>query len=318
MDVRELIRIFLSYMGIDANDTKQRSGSSGSLVRLIAFHLPLPPVQRPYVSFAQFHGHIGQQFMSFADEDGPVIFANGFTSNDCQEVELCDDESVCSEVSTLFSASRVGRFRSSSPTLSMVSQDPEAMAKISALEDQLAHLREQIATIITAQQQPSTSNPLSATPGALPPPPPPLPPPPTPTSQLSVIEMIKRKRLNRAEHMEETDQVNALPNMADVLKGMDKIKLRKVERSPGGTPLRQKPKATEGNDPASLIAAALKRKFAHHHTSTESPDKENSFSGSAFSPGSDSKLVDSPVKPPFGQHILKPINRGQWTDLYSC
>ena len=45
--------------------------------------------------------------MSFADEDGPMIFANGFTSNDCQEVEFCDDDdSVCSEVSTIFSVSR--------------------------------------------------------------------------------------------------------------------------------------------------------------------------------------------------------------------
>ena len=197
--------------------------------------------------------------MSFADEDGPVIFANGFKSNDCQEVEFCHDESICSEVSTIFTASRgqykketyrsrdynskyivtAGRFRSSSPTLSMVSQDPEAMAKISALEDQLACLREQIATIIITQQQPApqlTSIPLPITPctpaapAAPPPLPPPLPPPPTPTTQLSVIDMIKRKRLNREECTEEADRVPALPNMADVLKGMDKIKLRKVER----------------------------------------------------------------------------------------
>lgn len=44
--------------------------------------------------------------MSFVDENGPVIFANGFTSDDCKELDSCDDESVCSEVSTVFSVSR--------------------------------------------------------------------------------------------------------------------------------------------------------------------------------------------------------------------
>jgi hypothetical protein len=36
-----------------------------------------------------------------------------------------------------------------------------------------------------------------------------------------------------------------------------------ISRSPGGTPIRNKPLETEGTDPSSIIARALKKKFAH-------------------------------------------------------
>ena len=43
-------------------------------------------------------------------------------------------------------------------------------------------------------------------------------------------------------------------------------------RSPGGTPLRKAPAPTEGTDPASIIAQALKKKFAHRRRhDTNSP-----------------------------------------------
>lgn len=64
-------------------------------------------------------------------------------------------------------------------------------------------------------------------------------------------------------------------------------------RSPGGTPLRpDKPKMSENQDPASLIANALKKKFAsrilHSPRSPCSPDtdKENDYAS-----------PDSPIAP---------------------
>ena len=45
-------------------------------------------------------------------------------------------------------------------------------------------------------------------------------------------------------------------------------------RSPGGTPIRQAPKPCMTNDPAALIAQALKKKFAKQRAE-DSPDKEN-------------------------------------------
>ena len=60
-------------------------------------------------------------------------------------------------------------------------------------------------------------------------------------------------------------------------------------RSPGGTPMKEKPKPSETNDPASMIALALKKKFANRVLySPLSPqnmsDKENENS-SPDSPG---------------------------------
>lgn len=96
--------------------------------------------------------------------------------------------------------------------------------------------------------------------------------------------------------------------MMDVLQDMQKIKLRIVERylfcnlrnwniseiwhilktcscfyrSPGGTPIREKPaNKAHISDPAALIADALKRKFEHTYLN-DSSDKENE--SSEFSP----------------------------------
>lgn len=99
-----------------------------------------------------------------------------------------------------------------------------------------------------------------------------------------------------------------LPNMADVLKGLGKVKLRTVQRSPGGTPLRKPAVSTVGSDPASIIAQALKKKFAHRRRlEANSPDtnKENNSPGSPFGtpPSSPNKSV------PFGPHMLKATNK---------
>ncbi|KAJ7375548.1 mitochondrial fission, partial [Desmophyllum pertusum] len=124
-----------------------------------------------------------------------------------------------------------------------------------------------------------------------PPPPPPPPPPPTPMSTpLKPVSQIIRE--NRAKRLQlapgvgvsENSTGYSLPNMTDVLKGLGKVKLRSVERSPGGTPLRKPPISTDGSDHASIIAQALKKKFAHRRRQeANSPDanKENS-PGSPF------------------------------------
>lgn len=60
--------------------------------------------------------------------------------------------------------------------------------------------------------------------------------------------------------------------MTDVLKGLNKVKLKKVSRSPGGTPIRSRPKSPLAGDPAAIIAAALKKRFARMHV--DSPEKD--------------------------------------------
>ncbi|XP_040206420.1 mitochondrial fission regulator 2 isoform X2 [Rana temporaria] len=206
-----------------------------------------------------------------------------------------------------------------------------AIQKIAALEDELMQLRAQIAVIVAMQETRSTpcsealsfgspchallppsltSTPINAqillsTPA--PPPPPPPPPPPIQPAKInsakSAIDLIKeRKAAHRQSPKEvdaaEKDTLQVMPSMMDVLKGMNSIRLRAVERSPGGTPLTKKDKKRRSlNDPAAIIAHALKQKFAHRHKN-DSFDKENiSHEESPFS---------SPETPMFGRHLLKP------------
>ena len=66
-------------------------------------------------------------------------------------------------------------------------------------------------------------------------------------------------RLQREEPMSKDR-----PNMNNVLEGLGSIRLRRVEKSPGGTPLRltiRSPKP--GDDPGAIIAYALKKRFAN-------------------------------------------------------
>ncbi|XP_024912661.1 mitochondrial fission regulator 2 isoform X2 [Cynoglossus semilaevis] len=196
--------------------------------------------------------------------------------------------------------------------------DPAALKKITALEDELQKLRAQIAMIVTVAPGPSLTqcqntpgtplmSPLTrpvlcstprtdAAPPPPPPPPPPLPPPPCPrssTESSSVLELIrKRKNVDRngvkgqlkTQYLEKGLENKHIPSMLDVLKDLTQVKLRSVERSPGGTPVSRrhsKGQAALFCDPAALIADALKRKFAHHHHNNSS-DKENSLELSPF------------------------------------
>ena len=67
-------------------------------------------------------------------------------------------------------------------------------------------------------------------------------------------------------------------------------------RSPGGTPLRDKPKDCEVNDPATLIARALKKKFAAQHilrSPVAEKENQNHGSGEGFTPVGTPKLSRS-------------------------
>ncbi|AWP19914.1 putative mitochondrial fission regulator 2-like [Scophthalmus maximus] len=205
--------------------------------------------------------------------------------------------------------------------------EPDALKKITALESELLKLRAQIAMIVTAapasglresQNTPGTplmSPPprpaLTSTPRCAAPPPPPPPPPPLPppcpgvsTDTLSVAELIRQRRKHEKDAngqlksegsgLTSGSEAKGIPSMLDVLKDLNQVKLRSVDRSPGGTPVRRRRSKGRGallSDPASLIAEALKRKFAQHRHNTSS-DKENSLELSPF--GS----PDSPKVPP--------------------
>uniref|UniRef100_A0AAZ3QWA8 Mitochondrial fission regulator n=1 Tax=Oncorhynchus tshawytscha TaxID=74940 RepID=A0AAZ3QWA8_ONCTS len=157
--------------------------------------------------------------------------------------------------------------------------DPVALRKITALEDELLKLRAQIAMIVTAPpSEPSrypgmspasvlTSTPCRPPPPPCPPPPPPCPPPPSSSVGLSAVEnLIQQGREAGKGHAQ---------GRAMRLGRLDYYSPR-IRRSPGGTPVRRRRSkgAALLSDPASMIAEALRRKFAHRRLD-DSYDKEN-------------------------------------------
>ncbi|KAF0023462.1 hypothetical protein F2P81_024092 [Scophthalmus maximus] len=142
--------------------------------------------------------------------------------------------------------------------------EPDALKKITALESELLKLRAQIAMIVTAapasglresQNTPGTplmSPPprpaLTSTPRCAAPPPPPPPPPPLPppcpgvsTDTLSVAELIRQRRKHEKDAngqlksegsgLTSGSEAKGIPSMLDVLKDLNQVKLRSVDRS---------------------------------------------------------------------------------------
>uniref|UniRef100_A0A8C2BAY6 Mitochondrial fission regulator n=1 Tax=Cyprinus carpio TaxID=7962 RepID=A0A8C2BAY6_CYPCA len=128
---------------------------------------------------------------------------------------------------------------------------PEALQKISALEEELHKLRTQIAMIVSAPAGPSI---LSADSG-------------TPCSSPLPVPVLTSTPLAQCGPSAGTVPA-ALPSMLEVLKDMNQVK-RSVERSPGGTPVRRRRRSKGvafSSDPAALIAKALKRNHNNRHT----------------------------------------------------
>uniref|UniRef100_A0A8C8UGL6 Mitochondrial fission regulator n=1 Tax=Peromyscus maniculatus bairdii TaxID=230844 RepID=A0A8C8UGL6_PERMB len=179
----------------------------------------------------------------------------------------------------------------------------EALQKISALENELAALRAQIAKIVTLQEQQSLSagHSDSSTVAPLPSPPPlpslsPTPSPPLHQS-MSAVDLIKEQREQRLNagktlvksHLKPPD----MPNMFETLKDMNSVKLRSVKRSEKDV----KPRPVDTTDPAALIAEALKKKFAYRYQHSSQGEVEREI------PKPESEATSEPAL--FGPHILK-------------
>ncbi|XP_066036659.1 mitochondrial fission regulator 1 [Chamaea fasciata] len=189
---------------------------------------------------------------------------------------------------------------------SAVMANEEALQKINALENELASLRAQIAKIVTLQEQQNLttvgSSPLASAAVPVPPPPPPPPPlPPPPPSGLgqskSAVDLIKerrKKRMNTGENVVENGPKRPeVPNMLEILKDMNSVKLRAVKRSSEDT----KSKVSQPADPATLIAEALKKKFAYRYRNDSQGETEKVI------PKAETKTQSEVVL--FGPHMLK-------------
>ncbi|XP_073349261.1 mitochondrial fission regulator 2 [Pagrus major] len=338
-DVLDVLRIVLEYFGVSPDMLvpvwdSQLCGQYRSIVRMIGTNLPLAPQPRVHfqVPLLKPHGYVDipadtPAIPSFADvlwvlEDEGDSFAKTRNHLPPKKQSTVNRDMVRYPGPVLNQAQRGGRSVRQAT-------NPDALKKITLLENELLKLRAQIAMIVTAApapgliesqnapgtplMSPSALPVLTSTPrcGAPPPPPPPPPPPclNSSTEKVSVLDLIRQRRKNekgldkgQLKPQESGLEVKGMPSMLDVLKDLNQVKLRSVERSPGGTPVRRrrsKGGAASLSDPAALIAEALKRKFAQHRHNNSS-DKENSLELSPFG---------SPETPKVPLHIRRSQGR---------
>ncbi|XP_074134887.1 mitochondrial fission regulator 1 isoform X3 [Sminthopsis crassicaudata] len=303
-------------------------GSSRSIVRKIGTNLSL--IQCPRVQF-QLTSHLTEWSPNQHQGDAVASFADvGWVAREEREVStrlrLVLKAAKKTEIGSKQAPPDEFHFFEKPPNRylslpNLAPEDPEpkvtalandeALQKISALEHELATLRAQIAKIVTLQEQQSlTSGGLSPTtptiappspavpPPPLPPPPPP-PPPPLPSSGLhqsvSAVDLIKERREKKTSAgkilVENSPKKPEVPNMLEILKDMNNVKLRSVKRSEQDV----KSKPVDPADPASLIAEALKKKFAYRYRSDTETEKSI--------PKSESKTTSETML--FGPHMLK-------------
>lgn len=307
----------LNRMNRIQSDVRHRS-----VIRIAGSYLPLKPLKR-----VRIQNHLLQprhpKFMYDSDSDDSVITTTsvGSTTDDdivwveedigdnCVRVRAekrrhFDTSDVFDELDDdLFIARNSSSPMMSSTMISSVSsmlQNPaEQTQKLTAMEDELTNLRQQIAMLVEAQEQINKSQiptqsfkedellvvtpcpPLMAPPlPPLPPPPPPLPTTKQPTPTISPIETDKQNTALRTVNKNSTDTPNSLPTLTDVLKGLGNVRLKSIQRTPGGTPIKPKSRKRESvSDPASVIAQALKKKFANQLIHSPDRDKENDSHG---------------------------------------
>ncbi|NXT60922.1 MTFR2 regulator, partial [Chaetops frenatus] len=294
---------------------KKEYGPTRSIVRRLGTILSLEPYPRPYFQFVQGPSPLGYDEQSAAPAPAAPSLADVLWV-------ATDEGQACTRLRTELrrkekSTAPLDLYPSldSIQSIPKDSVDQAALQKISALEDELTFLRAQIAAIVSAQTLGSipsqafktlstpdgfyplpgiTSTPLSVSHNCFViPSPPPLPSgaPSGVDASNSALELIKQRRAARNSYSTAADSTDHqrtknIPCMMDVLKDLNKVQLRAVERSPGGTPLSRSRKMQSSDwDPVALLTHALKQKFAHKNDDEDdSLDKENhSFDSSPFS-----------------------------------
>ncbi|XP_032838997.2 mitochondrial fission regulator 2 isoform X2 [Tyto alba] len=299
---------------------KKQYGSTRSVVRRLGTILSLEPCPRPCFQLVQDPSSLGNNEQNTAPTPvAPSLADVLWVANDeRQAFTRLRTDLRRNERSTVY--------RDLYPSIGSMQSVPEhstqkdslvdqvALQKISALEDELTFLRSQIAAIVSAQTSGSipspfktfsipdgfypvpatTSTPLSVSHNHFVIPSPPLLPSGVPSgvdASNSAIELIKQSRAAKnsgstAADSADHQRMKNVPSMMDVLKDLNKVQLRAIERSPGGTPLsRPKKRQSSDWDPVALLTHALKQKFAHkNYDQDDSLDKENrSFDSSPFS-----------------------------------
>ncbi|XP_070603990.1 mitochondrial fission regulator 1 [Erythrolamprus reginae] len=316
--IKQLFRVIFMQIGLIMESllwSNKTYGPNRSIVRKIGSNLSL--IQCPRVQFQLTSQPAISTQSNQLKEDAVVSLVDvGWVAADDEEDKIFTrfrSEGWSKPQPFLKSEGSTGRDSSTEELLPKKSQETEdskttvakndeALQKINALENELANLRAQIAKIVSLQEQnlAAVGTGSSASVSVLPPPPPPPPPPPLPPpppfqQSVSAIDLIKErkgKRINSGTTLiEDGPKKLEIPNMLDILKDMNNVKLRSVKRPEKSTIK----KTADPTDPAAVIAEALKKKFAYRYRSDSSSESDKQISTS------EANL--------FGPHLLKPTGK---------
>lgn len=232
------------------NHVMPNTPKTRSVVRILSTFVPVPAARRVHIKILDDLMNVNQ------------IYAIDIFNQDNRCLD--DDNSIMRErlSSTPIDANIL---------MSPVSvANPKAEMRIAHLEDELKELRTQIASILASKDAYRCDNAMVQSHARLPTLPPP-PPPPLPSKLLSNCT-VPTKLSVTCQSGNRRHKEHELPNLKEILKDIGNVRLRKTERSPGGTPFKPKNKRDSVcNDAASILASALKKRYLHLHSF--SPDQ---------------------------------------------